>query len=422
MLTSEETEYLCRVGPDTPIGRVLRRYWIPAFQLADLPRPDCPPIAVPLLGERFVAFRDTEGRLGFLDELCCHRGASLALGRVEDCGLRCIYHGWKYGVDGTIQETPNMPESSRFKERVKHPAYPVREAGGLGWVYLGPPDRLPSFPEYHWFGVPQSQLLITEMILDCNWVQVQEGSIDSSHVGILHTDSIAEIREGKGRRTGLGNLMDGFPSEDNSPRLEVENTDFGFHYAAVRQASDGEDRTYVRITPFIMPFITYIPPTSNNIVIVVPRDNWTTSSIGVRVNPTDEPIDLWAAWRAQGVDDPEVWGPEPERRRVRLPAQDRPAMEEGRSFAGIQGIRMQDAVVQSSMGRIYDRRNEHLVPADVGIIRMRRLLIESARRVDQGEDPIGLDRPVDAAKIEAASGTIPADVPWQSLVPGNRAV
>jgi phthalate 4,5-dioxygenase oxygenase subunit len=124
MLTSEENETLCRVGPGTPMGKVLRRYWTPAFQVADLPEPDCPPIRVTVLGESFVAFRDSSGRLGFLDELCCHRGASLVLGRVEDGGIRCLYHGWKYAADGTILETPNLATPT-FRERVRHGAYPV---------------------------------------------------------------------------------------------------------------------------------------------------------------------------------------------------------------------------------------------------------------------------------------------------------
>ena len=149
MLTAEENEVLCRVGPGTPMGTVLRRYWTPAFQLGDLPAPDCPPVRVTILGENFVAFRDTAGRLGFLDELCSHRGASLALGRVEDCGIRCLYHGWKYAVDGTIMETPNLAAPT-FRERVKHGAYPVREAGGLAWVYLGPPGTEPPFPAFAW--------------------------------------------------------------------------------------------------------------------------------------------------------------------------------------------------------------------------------------------------------------------------------
>src|SRR5580698_6383454 len=145
MLTAEENEVLCRVGPGTPMGTVLRRYWTPAFQLGDLPAPDCPPVRVTILGENFVAFRDTAGRLGFLDELCCHRGASLAFGRVEECGIRCLYHGWKYAVDGTILETPNMADS-RYRQAIKAPAYPVCEVGDVVWAYLGPPELIPPEP------------------------------------------------------------------------------------------------------------------------------------------------------------------------------------------------------------------------------------------------------------------------------------
>src|ERR1700744_5196292 len=160
MLTAEENEVLCRVGPGTPMGTVLRRYWTPAFQLGDLPAPDCPPVRVTILGENFVAFRDTSGRLGFLDELCCHRGASLALGRVEDCGIRCLYHGWKYAVDGTIMETPNLPTPT-FRERVKHGAYPVREAGGVAGVYLGPPGAEPPFPAFGWASAPADEIVVS---------------------------------------------------------------------------------------------------------------------------------------------------------------------------------------------------------------------------------------------------------------------
>ena len=207
MLTAEENEVLCRVGPGTPMGTVLRRYWTPAFQLGDLPAPDCPPVRVTILGENFVAFRDTTGRLGFLDELCSHRGASLALGRVEDCGIRCLYHGWKYAVDGTIMETPNLAAPT-FRERVKHGAYPVREAGGLAWVYLGPPGTEPPFPAFAWSAADPDELLVTEMIMDCNWMQVLEGSIDSSHVGVLHLDTLATMgpaRAASARSTSPGN-------------------------------------------------------------------------------------------------------------------------------------------------------------------------------------------------------------------------
>jgi len=426
MLTQEENERLCQVGPDTPMGRVLRRYWTPAFQLGDLPGPDCPPIQVTLLGESFVAFRDTNGRLGFLDELCLHRGASLALGRVEDCGIRCLYHGWKYAVDGTILETPNFPGST-FKDRVKQGSYPVRESGGLGWAYLGPPGTEPPFPHFRWASAPAPEIAISEMILDCNWMQVQEGSIDSSHVGILHLDTLAVTDAGPRtvgsfefagepwdtgisappRRLGIG-----WPSQDNGPKIEVEYTPFGFHYAALRDANEA-GKQYVRVTAFVMPFTAFIAGT-NGSVIVVPRDDTSCSLYLAAVVPRGA-----GAGMNRGID-PAVWGPERGRRRVRIPAQDREAMASGRSFAGFRGgNRIQDAAVQMSEGTIYDRRKEHLVPADLAIIRMRRLLTDSIRLVEEGKQPLGLGEGYDFSNISGASAVIDAGARWQDLVPGN---
>jgi phenylpropionate dioxygenase-like ring-hydroxylating dioxygenase large terminal subunit len=459
VLTAEENDELCRVGPDTPMGKVLRRYWVPAFQLADLPTPDCPPIRVTVLGENFVAFRDTNGQLGFLEELCCHRGASLTLGRVEDCGIRCLYHGWKYTVDGTITETPNLPDS-RFKERVKHPAYPVREGGGLGWVYLGPPGTEPEFPRYPFLDITPEEAMVGEMVLDCNWVQVQEGSIDSSHIGVLHLDTIISMRpgpravgskhfegdlwddsiampgtrgrgangggdrgtaaggdggpRGQGAPQPSGRRPEGVSDWDNAPRIQVENTPFGFHYAAIRSVPDQPGQRYVRVTAFLMPFIAYIPPGSGP-VIVVPRDDYTCSTMIVgRRQPGAA-----AQGPMRGID-PTVWGPLPDQRRFHAPAQDREAMAAGKSFAGYRGgNRIQDAAVHLSMGPMYNRANEHLVPPDVAVVRFRRLLQESARLVAEGKDPVGICRGFDTSKIKAESGLIDADARWQELVPDN---
>ena len=463
MLTDEENEVLCRVGPGTPMGKVLRRYWTPAFQAGDLPEPDCPPVRVTVLGENFVAFRDSAGRLGFLDELCCHRGASLVLGRVEEGGIRCLYHGWKYAVDGTILETPNLATST-FRERVKHGAHPVREAGGLGWVYLGPPGTEPPFPAFSWTGAAADELVVSEMIMDCNWMQVQEGSIDSSHVAILHLDTLATMGAGPrnvgslqfagepwdldmqvpGRRAGPGSGPgrsggpDGggggpnggpgepgrpgaWPSDDNAPRIEVENTPFGFHYAAIRDVTADPGKKFVRVTAFAMPYTAFIGGVASGAVLVVPRDDYTCSSIGVFTVPKGAGGPAGSR-RAGGVD-PAVWGPEPENRRIRLPRQDRAAMAAGRSFAGFRGgNRIQDAAVQMSEGPMYNRAKEHLVPADLAIIRMRRLFADSVRLVEAGGAPLGLGEGCDFARIGAASAIIEADQPWQDLVPANQGV
>ncbi|WP_051342095.1 Rieske 2Fe-2S domain-containing protein [Pseudonocardia spinosispora] len=243
MLSTEENEYLCRIGPGTPMGALLRRYWTPICLSSDVPDPDGPPRVFRLFGEDFVVFRDTNGTVGVLDEKCMHRGASLAIGRVEDCGIRCLYHGWKFGADGTIQETPNS-ENSRFRERLRAPAHPVHEAGQLVWVYLGPADKQPPPPRFGWIDLPRENLAMTKMVVTGNWVQAVEGEIDSSHVGLLHQTELELARQGVFDPEGIGS--DRFPATDDAPRLEVEDTEFGFHYAALRKLSGDQDGSYVR--------------------------------------------------------------------------------------------------------------------------------------------------------------------------------
>ena len=431
MLTAEENERLCQVGPGTPMGEVLRRYWVPAFQAGDLPEPDCPPIGFTVLGEDLVAFRGSTGRLGVLDELCCHRGASLVYGRVEEEGLRCIYHGWKFDVDGRIVEMPNCANPA-VMERIRQGSYPVREAGGLGWVYLGPPETEPAFPHYPWMDAPADEMTVSELYYDCNWLQVQEGSLDSSHLGALHLDTLAATRPGPRRlgsflfpgepwdpSAGLpgGGTSEGNPSDDNAPRILVENTPFGFHYAAIRQTPD-PGRVYVRVTALSFPYVAHIGGT-RGAVIVVPRGEESCSFIGVLAGrrPGAEAAETTRSWRDR------PWAHYPtEGRFLPLPGQDRVAMAERKSFAGIRGgNRYQDAVVQG-IGRgkrTYSRATEHLIPADTAVARLRHLLLDSARRLEAGQAPHGLGEGYDYRQLQAASAVIDADRPWQELVPGN---
>ena len=434
MLTADDNERLCQVGSGTAMGEVLRRYWVPAFQAGDLPEPDCPPIGFSVLGEELVAFRDSAGRLGVLDELCCHRGASLVYGRVEEGGLRCIYHGWKFDRSGQIVEMPNCVNPA-VMERIRQQHYPVVEAGGLGWVYLGPPGTEPEFPRYPWMAAAPGELTVSELLYDCNWLQVQEGSLDSSHLGALHLDTLAATRPGP-RRLGSfefpgelwdpaarlpgGGTAEGNPSDDNAPRIVAEDTPFGFHYAAIRRTPD-PSKVYVRVTALSFPYVAHIGGTGGA-VIVVPRDDESCSFIGVfaRRLPGAEPPADPASWRDR------PWDPYPTRARaLALPGQDRVAMAERKSFAGIRGgNRYQDAAVQGigRRRRTYARATEHLVPADAAIVRLRHLLVDSARRLEAGEAPHGLGNGYDYGRLQAASAVIDADQPWQALVPGNAGV
>lgn len=454
MLSAEDNQRLCEVGPDTPMGKALRRYWVPAFPLGDLPENDCPPIRVRVLGEDFVAFRDTDGRYGFLDEFCCHRNASLVYGRVEDHGIRCIYHGWKYDIDGKILEMPNC-DDPRFLERFRQGNYPVVAAGGLGWVYLGPAGTEPDFPYFPW--TRAENVAVSEMVYDCNWVQVQEGSLDSSHVGILHLDTLAAIAPGVPRDVGSyhfsgeqwdhtinfprrpGGGGEGLPG-DNAPRIDVETTPYGFQYCAVRKTDD-PNRTHVRVTAFGFPFTAHIAG-SDGAVIVVPRDDDNCSFIGVRQLPAGaggaagNGAGSGAAGNgaagngarrgsgagADGAERP-AWTNEPaEGRRYKVGPQDREAMAANLSFAGfLGGNRPQDASVQGVSARSprFTRAAENLVPSDGAIIRFRRMLFEAARAVEEGREPPALGKGFDFSGVRTASTFIEAPTTWQDLVPGN---
>src|SRR5579871_232641 len=242
MVSKEENDLLTQVGPGTPLGEALRRYWIPFLLPDEVGEPDGDPVRVRLLGENLVAFRDTEGRIGLLDEFCAHRGASLFYGRNERSGLCCIYHGWKYDSAGTVLETPNEPLPRVYEGKLKLRAYPTREAGGAVWAYLGPPAHMPPFPAFPWN--TRRHVRAKKVWLDCNYLQSIEGGVDSSHVSILHRASVA---------VSQGQLV----TRDSAPRIDMQDMPYGFRYAALREADDGQ--VYVRITPFMMPWYTIVP-------------------------------------------------------------------------------------------------------------------------------------------------------------------
>src|SRR5437016_3339045 len=210
MLPPKENELITRVGPGTPMGNTMRRYWIPACLASEIAEPDCPPVRVRLLGEDLVAFRDSDGRIGLLDEFCAHRRVSLFYGRNEECGLRCVYHGWKYDADGKVLDTPAETDSN-MRLRLRHTAYPTHEAAGMVFAYLGPSEKAPLFPAYSWAEVPLDRVAVTKSLQDCNYLQGLEGECDSSHLTFLHR-TLADV---------------------NNPRMKpiteyaTEDTDFG---------------------------------------------------------------------------------------------------------------------------------------------------------------------------------------------------
>ena len=250
MLNKNDNETVCRVGPGTPMGRLMREYWVPALLSRELPRSDSDPVRVMLLGEKLIAFRDSTGQVGLIQNHCPHRGASLFFGRNEEAGLRCVYHGWKFGVDGTCVDMPNEPAESDFRSKVKAVAYPTRERGGIVWAYLGPRATPPPLPNLEANTLPDGQGVVQAVMRECNWLQALEGDIDTSHLGFLHhgAKSPADYRAG---------TFAYYTVYDRAPRYQVVDTDYGAMYAAYRPAGDGQ--AYWRYAQFLFPFYVMIP-------------------------------------------------------------------------------------------------------------------------------------------------------------------
>src|SRR6516165_10411988 len=232
MLSREDNELLCRVEGAAPMGKLMRAYWMPACMSEEVAEPDGAPVRVRLLGEDMVAFRDTAGRLGVLDEHCPHRRASLALGRNEECGLRCLYHGWKVDVDGNIVDMASEPPGSRITDKIKHKAYPAHEAAGFIWTYLGPADTMPAFEAPAFAPTAKARVSTLKIQVPCNWAQIVEGQIDSAHSSSLHSSDMVPARVDRAKAVETHWLR---PSTDKAPRLEAERTSYGFHYVAIRR-------------------------------------------------------------------------------------------------------------------------------------------------------------------------------------------
>jgi phthalate 4,5-dioxygenase oxygenase subunit len=409
MLSREENERLTTVV-DAPMGRMIRRYWMPACLSEEVARRDGAPLRVRLCGVPLVAFRDSEGRLGILDEHCPHRLASLALGRNEDGGLRCVYHGWKFGPDGGCLDMPTEPTGYNFRERMRTRSYPVHEACGLVWTYLGEPGSEPPFPDYDWTRLPKEQVAIIKVGERVNYLQAVEGSIDSSHSWFLHRDTIWDWK----KRSEV--------SSDLSPRIEAQDEPYGFRYAAIRRPNENpEGEKYVRVTQFIVPFTALIPRPQSlsepaHAQLFVPLDDERTMFYGVFFSQDGAPVDE-AAQRAKHHVVP---GADLDARWFRHASvdnwfmQDRAAMKNG-SYTGIKGFTNQDMACQESMGIVVDRTREHLGTSDVAIIRMRRRMLEALRRFEAGEPLLGHDAAIPYGRLRGDQRVIPIGEPWQSV-------
>lgn len=417
MLTHQENELLCRVEGDAPMGQLMRRHWVPALLSEQLEEADGTPVRVRLFGEDLVAFRDTDGRLGVLGEYCPHRKASLVMGRNEECGLRCLYHGWKFDVDGNVLEMASEPPESGFAEKVKHKAYPTEEAGGFVWVYMGPRDQMPEFEAPPWAPTPDTKVSIAKIDLPCNWAQIMEGQIDSAHSSSLHSSDMRPARVETAKATGTHWLR---PSTDKSPKLQVQLTNYGFRYAAIRRPiTNANTHSYIRITTFVAPFTALIPPnTSYNVAsVIVPKDDTSSYFHFIAWHETGG-IDQ-EAWRkfcvAQvGIDLDQTYKPM-HRKRENNYLQDRQAMKLGH-FTGIPGIPNQDIAMWETMGPIADRTSERLGASDMAVVQFRRLMIDAVRAHQAGEPAIGQMEPrLAQAKLRSYQGVVPKNENWRTL-------
>lgn len=406
MLSKEDNALLTRIGPGTPMGRLMRQYWIPVLISTELPERDGPPLRVRVLGENLVAFRDSNGRVGLVDEACPHRGASLYFARNEEGGLRCAYHGWKFDVDGTCLDLPNESPTCPLRNSVRLTAYPCRERNGIVWSYLGPRDEPPALPDLEWNLGADNVPFFWRNYRACNWMQALEGDIDSSHINFLHRTLDDD------RSTVPGVPLPGYAAAgirmvqaDPSPRLSVRDTAVGAVYSAARRVD--EERDYHRVHPFLFPFHTMVgggtraDEVSFNGKAWIPMDDEHTLALEWQFRPhrawTDEERESLRKaripWGFHPADSRPGGAWRPAANAANDYMRDR-SLETSRLFCGILSNPLQDAAVQESMGPIVDRSREHLGPADAMIVRVRRRLLEAARALrDHGISPPGVDDP-----------------------------
>jgi phthalate 4,5-dioxygenase len=406
MLTAEQNALLTHTGPGTPGGALLRRYWQPAALAQEL---DLDPLPVRLLGEDFVLFRDAGGRPALLDLHCPHRGADLSYGRMENGTLRCLYHGWRFGSDGTCLEQPGEPAGSNFREKVLQHAYPARELGGLILVYLGPGEP-PPIPDVPFLAAPVTSCWTTKLFHECNYLQGNEGNTDPQHLSYLHR-KFDDERTLRASHALLG--------RDAAPQIDVEETPFGLRIFAIREIGGGE--TYVRVSNFIMPNGSAFPaglPADPAVERVDPNAHYTLHF--------HVPIDDVSHWkyriiyRADGpvdttfLDRQNQWAQERPYERLRA-ARNRYLQsreeQQSRTFTGMgPDFQDHDRFAVESQGRILDRTAEHLATTDKAVIAMRRQLLDGIEVIRSGGRPLMTDpqTPSPCRDLVVHSARVPA--------------
>ncbi|KJK14474.1 MarR family transcriptional regulator [Burkholderiaceae bacterium 16] len=416
MITKEDNELLCRVEGDAPMGQLMRRHWTPVCLIEEVSEPDGAPVKSRVFGEDLVVFRDSDGRVGVMDEYCPHRRASLVYGRNEEGGLRCLYHGWKMDVAGNVLEMVSEPPSSCMAQKVKHKAYPNKEWGGMVWAYMGPADSVPEFTPPQWAPSEEARVSIAKVLLPCNWAQVLEGAIDSAHSSSLHSSDMVPARVSSAKATSNLWLR---PSTDKAPRLQVQRGGYGFRYAAIRRPiQQAQTHDYVRSTVFVAPATALIPP--NNLYNVanvnVPMDDTNTAFYFIAWgHPAQTPeTESWRKFLRQtvGVDlDPSY---RPLRNMENRFWQDRQAMKAG-SFTGISGFPNQDVAMWLTMGPIADRTHDRLGASDLAIVEFRKQMLDAVKAFQEGSEAIGTGANAVPADVCAFQAVVPKSDDWRTF-------
>jgi phenylpropionate dioxygenase-like ring-hydroxylating dioxygenase large terminal subunit len=416
MLSARDNELLTRIGPGTPMGQLMRHYWLPACKSSEI-TPDGPPLRLMLLGEKLIAFRDSAGRAGIMDHRCPHRCASLFFGRNEEGGLRCVYHGWKFDVEGRCLDTPNVPDQLGFKDRVHAKAYKTFERGGVVWAYLGARETAPPPPMVEATLLPDAEARVTFTMRECNWLQALEGDLDTAHFGFLHMGKVA-----------LEDLdptnMHRFAIADRAPRFHVKDTAWGTMAGAYRNADPGH--TYWRVSHFLFPFWALFPDGTfaDNVTADawVPLDDTHTMFVNFAWTKRTPPLRTLKdgttipglEYRHDMLPNSTDW-----LGRFRLASNsgndhriDRDT-QRAQSFTGVTGITIQDQVATESMGPIVDRAFEHLVASDAMVARTRQRMLGALKALaEAATSPPGVDDP--AVNLGARGGAFvaPEGIDW----------
>jgi phenylpropionate dioxygenase-like ring-hydroxylating dioxygenase large terminal subunit len=414
VLTPAENTRVTRVGPGTPGGALFRRYWQPACLSSELPERDGGPLRLRLLGEDLIAFRDSAGKVGLVDAFCPHRRAPLFFGRNEECGLRCVYHGWKFDRDGNCVDMPSEPAGTTLQQKVKLLAYPTVERGGVVWTYMGPRDAMPEPPDYEWLRAPPEKQYVSKTFENCNWLQGLEGGLDTAHSSFAHNNHLGE-------KTVLR-------QKDKSPHIDVERTDYGYFYISTRDM--GDEGKYIRVYHYVMPAQqmrantmgwfggkNQVPRLDGH--IWVPIDD-TTTHVYNWMCAYDDTIEVSEAWRhrrenemGRGKDDVIPGTFRLKRNQSNDYLIDR-QMQKTQNFTGIVGINTQDFALQEGMGPICDRSKEFLGTSDKAIVAMRRLLLEALDMVQNGGKPRGVD-PVSYRSVRPHDRIVPPGHDWKTI-------